>query len=647
MDKCTTKDVHTSLNHFSKGSALLDRAYDEAIKRIEGQLPGISALAKSTLSWITYAERPLTTKELCHALAVEPYEDGLDTANVPHIQDLISFCAGLVTVDEESDTIRLVHYTTQEYFERIREEWSPSAQLDIASTCLRYLSFSSFKSGSCSTDKALEDRRGEYPLLDYAACHWAYHAFAAQKGLLTLARNFLECDGLVSCAVQISAAPRFKIQGYSQHYPTGRTALHLLAWFGLNLLLEQLIYTRRSEYATSCSLEDGTGSTPLNLAVARGHTKVVELLVKEGANINARNAYHGDALQVAACNGHEDIVKLLLSKGAVVNAKSGNFGNALQAAAFRGHQQVVKLLLHEGAEVNTQGGQYMNALQAASFKGHKQIVELLFDNGAEVNPQGDDSNVLQSAVQEGHDQIVELLLDKGAKVGAQGGCYGNALQTASYKGFTQIVKLLLKAAYIGHENIVELLLENGADINMESGLFGSALQGASYGGHEQIAELLLNANADVNVQSGDYGSALQVAAYNGHTRIVKLLLSRGANVNAQGGYYGSAIQAAACNDHAQVVKLLLNSGADVNAQRGYYGSAISAAVCNGHQNVFQLLLENGVKVNVEDIAHKEELLFQLTGLQIEPRETGPSGVDKHRRYGLYRRYLRMRRIHIS
>jgi ankyrin repeat protein len=172
----------------------------------------------------------------------------------------------------------------------------------------------------------------------------------------------------------------------------------------------------------------------------------------------------------------------------------------------------------------------------------------------------------------------------------------------------------IRRPYIGHENIVQLLLEYGAHINMESGLFGSALQGASYGVHEQIAELLLNANADVNAQSGYYGSALQVAAYNGRVQIVKLLLSRGANVNAQGGYYGSAIH---------------------------------AAVCNGHQSVFQLLLENGVKVNVEDIAHEEELLLQLIELQIEPRGTGPSGVDKHRRYGLYRKYLRMRRVHIS
>ncbi|KAF2177906.1 hypothetical protein K469DRAFT_509051, partial [Zopfia rhizophila CBS 207.26] len=64
LDKNTKKKVQSALNNLSEGSAALDQADDEAIKRIEGQLPGKSVLAKSVLSWITYAKRPLTTGEL-------------------------------------------------------------------------------------------------------------------------------------------------------------------------------------------------------------------------------------------------------------------------------------------------------------------------------------------------------------------------------------------------------------------------------------------------------------------------------------------------------------------------------------------------------------------------------------------------------
>jgi hypothetical protein len=66
--------------------------------------------------WITCAKRSLTTAELQHALAVEIGEPKLDEDNLLEIEDMVSMCAGLVTVDEESKIIRLVHYTTQEYF---------------------------------------------------------------------------------------------------------------------------------------------------------------------------------------------------------------------------------------------------------------------------------------------------------------------------------------------------------------------------------------------------------------------------------------------------------------------------------------------------------------------------------------------------
>src|SRR6266480_4706277 len=115
------------LDMLSKGSMALDEAYGEASKRIDGQLAGDRSLAWRALSWISYAQRLFTTKELCHALAIEPGNKVLNNNNIYDVEDIISVCAGLVTVDEESNIIRLVHYTTQEYFERVLLKWNPSA----------------------------------------------------------------------------------------------------------------------------------------------------------------------------------------------------------------------------------------------------------------------------------------------------------------------------------------------------------------------------------------------------------------------------------------------------------------------------------------------------------------------------------------
>ncbi|KAK1913102.1 hypothetical protein P3342_005038 [Pyrenophora teres f. teres] len=121
LDKTTVKKVSTTLNNLSKGSAALNNIYKDALQRIKSHLDKHYELAKKVLSWITYARRPLTTAELCYALAAEPEEPELDPDNLPDIEDLLSVCASLVVVDRESAVIRLVHYTTQEYFERIRD----------------------------------------------------------------------------------------------------------------------------------------------------------------------------------------------------------------------------------------------------------------------------------------------------------------------------------------------------------------------------------------------------------------------------------------------------------------------------------------------------------------------------------------------
>ena len=73
-------------------------AYDIIMERIKQQGKTDDALAKSVLLWITQTRRPLSIKELQHALAVLP---GMKEMNTDYMIDediLISVCAGLVVV---------------------------------------------------------------------------------------------------------------------------------------------------------------------------------------------------------------------------------------------------------------------------------------------------------------------------------------------------------------------------------------------------------------------------------------------------------------------------------------------------------------------------------------------------------------------
>ena len=115
---------------------------------------------------------------------------------------ITSVCAGLVTVDEESDIIRLVHYTTQEYFDQTWATWFPNGQADIAKTCVTYLSFKAFETGISHTYEDFEARLQSNILYDYAARNWGHHAriSSIEGGKLIL--DFLESTAKVSASSQ-------------------------------------------------------------------------------------------------------------------------------------------------------------------------------------------------------------------------------------------------------------------------------------------------------------------------------------------------------------------------------------------------------------------------------------------------------------
>lgn len=101
IGKRAPRAIRTALKTLPTGSNAYDRAYKEATERIEGQVQDQKELAKQVLSWATCAIRPLTTVELQHALAVEPSDTELGEENLVEVEDMVSACAGLVTVDEE------------------------------------------------------------------------------------------------------------------------------------------------------------------------------------------------------------------------------------------------------------------------------------------------------------------------------------------------------------------------------------------------------------------------------------------------------------------------------------------------------------------------------------------------------------------
>lgn len=90
------------------------------------------------------------------------------------------------------------------------------------------------------------------------------------------------------------------------------------------------------------------GMTALSEAARQGFTSVVDLLVRNGEDLNLAFADGRTPLYLSADRGHADVVKLLIAHGANVNAEAKG-RTALKAARKRGDQEIIDLLLAHGA----------------------------------------------------------------------------------------------------------------------------------------------------------------------------------------------------------------------------------------------------------------------------------------------------------
>lgn len=178
-------------------------------------------------------------------------------------------------------------------------------------------------------------------------------------------------------------------------------------------------------------------------AAAKGDIADVKRHIKRGADVNnkeysIRQGTGLSALHLAAGAGNKDIVQLLIKNGAVVNAKAEDNMTPLHWAAAK-------------------------TLKGGSLGDYPGVIEELADTGADINAltdqnRWDGGSPLHVAMyQDPSDmEIIRTLIDQGADVN---------LRDAYGRG--PLAAVLFRFSHTADMSVAEFLLKQGADVNAE------------------------------------------------------------------------------------------------------------------------------------------------------------------------------------
>ncbi|XP_012515117.1 PREDICTED: tankyrase-2 [Propithecus coquereli] len=392
----------------------------------------------------------------------------------------------------------------------------------------------------------------------------------------------------------------------------------------------------------------GRKSTPLHFAAGFGRKDVVEYLLQNGANVQARDDGGLIPLHNACSFGHAEVVNLLLRHGADPNARDNWNYTPLHEAAIKGKIDVCIVLLQHGAEPTIRNTDGRTALDLADPSAKavltvcfplKQLCRITYwiliywvmtvrimsnlkgknlrDFALSFVPElcdvssgiAEKSTPLHLAAGYNRVKIVQLLLQHGADVHAKD------------KG--DLVPLHNACSY-GHYEVTELLVKHGACVNAMDLWQFTPLHEAASKNRVEVCSLLLSYGADPTLLNCHNKSAIDLAPtpqlkerlayeFKGHsllqaareadvTRIKKHLSLEMVNFKHP-QTHETALHCAAASPYPkrkQICELLLRKGANINEKTKEFLTPLHVASEKAHNDVVEVVVKHEAKVNALD-----------------------------------------------
>jgi ankyrin repeat protein len=444
------------------------------------------------------ASRPLRAEELAEFLAFD-FEAGSSPefladwrSEDPENQVLSIFSTLLVAVKPRSGSpvTQFAHFSVKEYLtsarlaetkdtiSRFHVSMTPAHTI-VAQACLGVL----LHLDENITKDSLED----FILAEYAAEHWADHAQFEN----------------VSLKVQ---------DGMKRLFDTSKSHLSVCQWVW--------IYGSEGRWRSERSERPaGARATPLHYAaVYNMHDIATFLIAEHSQDVNARGFFmYETTLHVAARRGHVEIARVLLRHGANTEARDNDNFSPLDLVVEEGHVELAQVLLEYGADANPQDNPRYTPLYLVSLAGQPAAAQVLLSHGADVTAQCDTQTPLHRAEEE---EVARLLLEHGADA--------NALDIENRTPLHNVSEL-------GRAGVARVLLDHGADVNARDANNATPLHLTTNSKFLVLEEKrldvvrsLLQYGPDIHPRDDEGRTPFMRATAKGFHKMMQLLLEHGA-----------------------------------------------------------------------------------------------------------------------
>lgn len=409
---------------------------------------------------------------------------------------------------------------------------------------------------------------------------------------------------------------------------SGHTPLHTCAAFGTSAAVAQALM----DAGVDPNAADVDGRTCVQNASALSRSpEILQAIIDGGGKVRVTDRATGlTPLHTAARHSTARIVEVLLKAGADVNARCLEKRTPLHSATVDSRIDIVRALCDAGADVNAACRQGRTPLHSYAMHGASAaILELLLSNGGDVHRE--DLNFrqpLHNCCMNGLSTpaMVVALLDAGADLGARERDRRTPLHCA--------------AGCQVDANVLLVLIARGADVRARDSMGFTPLMNCvmRHSVSEALIKALLNADpaAGEVFESKSRRTALHMASRFSSHRIVYLLCHHGSfDVNAQDAHNRTPLHSAVTKDdpmRANTVGVLLDAGADADVWDRQRATPCHIAAKLGDLSSLQLLIAAGADLNRQDksgstpahLAYDEQTLelLQKAGADLLVRNRG-------------------------